>query len=273
MSKTVLSALDGFTPLIDSVVDEMGLAAAAVFGKVWRYCQMETGACTASQDRLASELHISDRTLRTHLDALVERGYLALVRTAGGTNEYRDTGKAGLSIRIAATPEKISDLPRKNFPGGAEKISDLPRKNFPTKIDIKKEVKKEELEYEADPDEKFSSMRKLVETLTGRLCTPGDLPTLDKFAAEGVIEEDIRSALAWRVSQGLRPVANIRQLESGVLRNKASRVQAAAAATVKPAAAGQPAKKETALDRTKAALQKVMAEAMEEEQRNNGNQS
>jgi hypothetical protein len=102
MSRTVLALVDGFTPVIDSLVAEMGLATAAVFGKVWRYCQMADGVCTASRSRMAEELGIAATTLDRHVDRLVAAGYLSEEAHPGYTNTLRDTGLAGLSVEIRA---------------------------------------------------------------------------------------------------------------------------------------------------------------------------
>lgn len=101
MSKTVLAQINGWTPLLDRLVERHGLITAAVFGKVWRYCQGDYGVCTASQDRIAKELGISRKAVNEHCKILVENGYLE-VQNNGRTNTYRDTGKAGLLLQITA---------------------------------------------------------------------------------------------------------------------------------------------------------------------------
>ena len=53
MSKTILTRVDGWTPLITSIIQAHGLITAAVFGRMWRYCQMEDNVCTASQEAIA----------------------------------------------------------------------------------------------------------------------------------------------------------------------------------------------------------------------------
>jgi len=112
MSKTVLAKVDGFTPLIDSIVKEYGVLTAAVFGRVWRYCQMETGVCQASVEKIAGELDLSVRTIIRHLDVLVEGGYL-VDNTPGLRNKphtYSDTGKASFNVSINAMTESHSGM-------------------------------------------------------------------------------------------------------------------------------------------------------------------
>lgn len=99
MSKTILAQIQGWTPLLDRLVERHGIITAAVFGKIWRYCQGEYGVCTASQDRIAKELGLTRETVNQHCQFLVENGYLEAKKN-GRTNTYRDTGKAGLLLQI-----------------------------------------------------------------------------------------------------------------------------------------------------------------------------
>lgn len=100
MSKTVLSQVDGFTPVIDDVVKDVGLVAAMVFGVVWRYCQMADGHCRASQDTIAEKTGLSRKAVNENLNKLVKSDYLNIVKVAGMPNVYVDTGKAGLSLKV-----------------------------------------------------------------------------------------------------------------------------------------------------------------------------
>ena len=117
MSKTILAQVAGFTPLIDGVVADVGLVSAAVFGKAWRYCQMSDGVCKASQDRLADELGVSRQSINKHIDKLVEAGYLEDITPdlLGLPHQYRDTGRANLSINLTATCQKSLHPPVKKI--------------------------------------------------------------------------------------------------------------------------------------------------------------
>lgn len=100
-----------YTPLIDSLVDEFGVTTAAVFGRVWRYCQMERGYCHAEQGRIADELNLHRKTINLALQELVENGYLtATTNSKGRTVIYRDTGKAGMSNLPPADPKEDYEL-------------------------------------------------------------------------------------------------------------------------------------------------------------------
>ena len=83
MSATILAETEGFTPLIDNLVSEFGITTAAVFGRVWRYCQMEDKICYASTATLGSELDLSPHTISSHLDKLVDGGYLDEIKKIG----------------------------------------------------------------------------------------------------------------------------------------------------------------------------------------------
>lgn len=139
MSKTILAQVDGFTPIIDAVVADVGLISAAIFGKAWRYCQMSDGVCKAAQDRIADELGLSRATINTHLAKLTEAGYLEDLTPdlSGLPHQYRDTGKANLSISLTTTCQNSLQPPVK-------------------KIDTKKELKKESREIARALD--FQSM-------------------------------------------------------------------------------------------------------------------
>ena len=107
MSKTILAKTEGFTPLIDKLVWGHGLMTAAVFGKIWRYCQMKNGVCQASIETMASELDIDRATFMRHIKILEKFGYI-LDHTPKLRNRphiYSDTGKAGISISITGVAE------------------------------------------------------------------------------------------------------------------------------------------------------------------------
>ena len=61
---------DGFTPVFDDVVRQVGLSGAAVFGCVWRHCQMRHGNCHASMETMGTLLGLSKRTIQKQLDML-----------------------------------------------------------------------------------------------------------------------------------------------------------------------------------------------------------
>jgi hypothetical protein len=138
MSKTILAEVDGFTPVIDTMIPEVGLTTATVFGKVWRYCQMADGVCTAAQDRLADELGLSRPTINQHIEKLVTAGYLEDLTPGllGKPHTFRDTGKAGLSISFTAKNEPV-----KNLDTTCKDSLQQPVKNLYSKIVVKRDSK------------------------------------------------------------------------------------------------------------------------------------
>lgn len=65
-----------FTKLHDDVIEKLGVYAAAVYGRVERYCQMERNECSAKMGTIALSLNIGESTVREKLKLLVEAGYL-----------------------------------------------------------------------------------------------------------------------------------------------------------------------------------------------------
>lgn len=96
-SKTILGEVDGFTPVIDSILKEHGVSVALVFGRVWRYCQFGTGLCFASIETIATDLGISYTTAFNAIKKLCESGHLedTTPNLHNHPHSYRDTGKAG----------------------------------------------------------------------------------------------------------------------------------------------------------------------------------
>lgn len=105
MSRTILNQVDGFTPVIDGIVQRLGITPALVFGRMWRYCQMKDGVCSASQSKVADELGLARSTVNEAIADLVRDGFLEDMTPdlIGRPHVYRDTGKAGLISRIDAT--------------------------------------------------------------------------------------------------------------------------------------------------------------------------
>jgi len=104
MSKTILAEVNGFTPVIDTILQEVGVMSAVVFGRVWRYCQMKDGVCNASLETIAEELKVDRTTIIRHMGLLVQHGYLQ-DHTPDLRNRphiYSDTGKASIGMTIDA---------------------------------------------------------------------------------------------------------------------------------------------------------------------------
>ena len=105
MSKTILSEVDGWTPLIDALTREHGLLTSAVFSRIWRYCQGEQGVCSASLSTIAHDLGIDRSSALRHAKKLVSLGYLKDLTPdlRHVPHTYADTGKAGVKIVISGS--------------------------------------------------------------------------------------------------------------------------------------------------------------------------
>lgn len=68
-----------------------------------RYCDQDTGRITRSQERLAKELDVSTRRIRTYLRTWRERGVIVVVRHGGGPKKQ----PAILEVRTRAIEEYI----------------------------------------------------------------------------------------------------------------------------------------------------------------------
>ena len=104
LTREVAASVDGFTPIFDSLTvnPELGIEGAAVFGRMWRYCQMRDGVCKASMRTIAGDIGLSLATVQRRVSKLVELGYLEdltpdLVKAP---HVYADTGKVRMKISI-----------------------------------------------------------------------------------------------------------------------------------------------------------------------------
>jgi len=102
MSKTILSRVNGWTPVINSIVKEVNLMSAVVFGRIWRFCQMEDGVCRAALEKIAEEIGVDRATVMRHAKELCKAGYLKDLTPdlRNRPHVYADTGKASLEISI-----------------------------------------------------------------------------------------------------------------------------------------------------------------------------
>ena len=65
-----------FTPVSDELTQRYGIVTAAVYGAIWRYAQMQDGACTASTATIARRLGLSRQTVITHVRLLLDLGLI-----------------------------------------------------------------------------------------------------------------------------------------------------------------------------------------------------
>jgi hypothetical protein len=95
VSATNLRDTSGWTPVIDDLVECLGLYPALVFGCVWRFCQMTHGVCHASIETMSVRLAISRSQTKHILKILVNEGFLRDLtpEQRHAPHVYEDTGK------------------------------------------------------------------------------------------------------------------------------------------------------------------------------------
>ena len=124
MSAKTFGELIEFTPLFDHLVGQFGLSTGAVYGRIWRYTRLKDGCCWASVKTIARELRLNERTVRRHLDQLVESGYLTRTKRKGQTDEFRIIRSGTADILSAPTADILSAPPRTKSPRTADLKSD-----------------------------------------------------------------------------------------------------------------------------------------------------
>jgi len=66
-----------FTPCLDVLtLKYKNKNVDKVFGKIWRYSNMEESVCTASEVRMAKDLGMSTRTLKRNIKTLLQIGLI-----------------------------------------------------------------------------------------------------------------------------------------------------------------------------------------------------
>ena len=113
--KQVSATMGGFTPSFDCVLQDVGLVGAAVFGRIWRYCQGHRGVCDASIETIAGELNTSTRTALRWAKKLCKLGYLEDLTPdlRNRPHTYRDTGKVSLQVQVVAVTESHTTEPER----------------------------------------------------------------------------------------------------------------------------------------------------------------
>ena len=102
-----LFEVKGFTPVMDVVVQDVGLMEALVYGVVWRYCKRSNGVCQASLKTIAGEVGLNRRTVLRHIKKLCDHGYIedTTPDLRNRPHTYRDTGK----VRIEGLLEAVTE--------------------------------------------------------------------------------------------------------------------------------------------------------------------
>lgn len=118
-SKPFLTEVRGFTPVIDVLVEELGLIPAVVYGQVWRYTQMSDGVCKAPVQKIGARIGLSERTTRRHIKRLCAQGYLQDLtpNQRNCPHVYADTGKLKIlglieAVKSDEVGQEVTPTPR-----------------------------------------------------------------------------------------------------------------------------------------------------------------
>lgn len=109
--------LGNFTPVPDELVNKFGFFTAGLYGKVWRYEQMQDGICRAAIETIAGEMGVSYETVLIHIKKLCEpdpgekHGYLEDLtpKIRNRPHVYRTTGKLKMVLRVESN--QVSEIP------------------------------------------------------------------------------------------------------------------------------------------------------------------
>lgn len=204
MGRTILNEIDGFTPVIDAIVDDLGLMPAVVFGRIWRYCQMEDKECSASLERIAGEIGVSRKTVQRYTKELCEAGYLVdtTPNRRNRPHRYKDAGKVQLRSKTTARR-----LDRESYQKGGrsdreseclDRESDLGRTESPMKIE---EDTNQETPYRSDARANFSVLADIckIDLATITPTQRGKLNQVEKLlrTRKGVTTDDIEAFGKW----------------------------------------------------------------------------
>lgn len=84
-----------FTPYSEELAHEFDPLTSLVYGKVWRFAQMDEGVCRASAERIADELGYQRKAVGKKLKLLADNGYLIETTKPGLKNRphiYKPSG-------------------------------------------------------------------------------------------------------------------------------------------------------------------------------------
>ncbi len=107
--------LKNFTPISDSLASELGLIQAAVYGRVWRFCEGRLNACTASTETISEALGIDRSTAYRAIKALCQSEYLEDLTPDADhvAHQYRVTDKYQMRIELSVDVGNSEPRPKK----------------------------------------------------------------------------------------------------------------------------------------------------------------
>ena len=135
--RQIVTEVSGFTPMFDAIVQEyQDETIAAVFGAIWRYCQMQDGICRASLDTIASTIGVNKATVMRHADRLCEDGYIKDLtpELRNRPHIYAETGRIQIKSKFETVAQRNATVAQRNATVAQSKLSKV----------FKKDIKKDE---------------------------------------------------------------------------------------------------------------------------------
>jgi predicted transcriptional regulator len=199
--------IKGFTPVSDKLIQELGLICAAVYGKVWRYCD-NFGKCTASKARIADELGLSERTVFNHLQELEKNQYIKIVHRTGETSIITVTNK----ITYETAVQELHGGQALDAEGAGNRcmggMQEMPEggaldADKDTNEDSKQDSKQEQ--KHGAPSLNFTALQDTYTELTGQTYPSNPKSWIEAFKAmdeAGILPEDLKAAHGWKSEKG-----------------------------------------------------------------------
>jgi len=98
--------IKGFTPIFDSLAKKYDPYTALVYGKIWRICDWsELGVCTMSNEKIAEQLGLSEKTIRRKKETLAEDGLIRVVGSTGSTDTVTTCHDVVMRMELDYTPD------------------------------------------------------------------------------------------------------------------------------------------------------------------------
>jgi hypothetical protein len=189
-----------FTPIFDEVCQHTGLIPAAVYGVVWRCCQMSDHVCYASLETIGLQAGVSKRTVIRALVVLEEQAWIVDLTPTyrNASHVYQVTQRLAPSQPAPANPtppacpSPLADKP----PRGSDSLSSpavthshlnqtLPRDSSRNESEI--DQAEEEEEEEVDIPEWRLVLQMLELQLNGRSQYASWFPALRPLSFDGAV--------------------------------------------------------------------------------------
>lgn len=141
--RRIVTEVSGFTPIFDAIVqDYHDETTAAVFGAIWRYCQMQDGVCRASLETIADVIGVNKATVMRHAQILCDDGYLKDLTPdlRNRPHIYAETGRIQMRSKFETVAQRNVTVAQRNATVAQRNATVAESK---LSKDLKKDIKKE----------------------------------------------------------------------------------------------------------------------------------